>query len=76
MALSKQYNQMYKNSYIRIVERAYTEDVRVELDCYLTQIKELESQLKEANELLKKANNYVGCEFKEINDYFEKYKGE
>lgn len=37
----KQYNQMYKNSYIRIVERAYTEDVRVELDCYLDQIKKL-----------------------------------
>lgn len=42
----KQYNQMYKNSYIRIVERAYTEDVRLELDCYLAQIEKLEEQKK------------------------------
>lgn len=35
---------------------------------------ELEQQLAEANELLKKANNYGGCEFREINEYFEKYK--
>lgn len=34
----------------------------------------LEQQLAEANELLKKANNYGGCEFREINEYFEKYK--
>ena len=34
---------------------------------------QLASQLNEANELLKKANNYGGCEFKEINMYFQKY---
>ena len=68
-----QYNQMFSNGKIKIVEKAYDKGVRNEIVNLINQIKNLEQQLAEANELLKRVNNYGGFEFKEINEYFEKY---